>query len=146
MAPKLRVGWVDREPPLPIAGAWAEGPVARALVDRCLADLDGATATPPTDAAARILRLRGVGGGGFVVLLGAADDLPWVDGVTWLGVDPSGPGLYVPTRIAPDRPVDLVARAVTSRAGGPAVVIGGRLVPVGHARPLARGPLAGWGR
>lgn len=138
------VQWVAREPPLAVAGAWAEGAAARQLVARLIADLHGADADPPTEAARRVGRLRGVGGGGFVVVFGAADDLPWVPGVTWLGVDPDGPGLYHPTRVAPDRPIDLVARAIVARAGGPAAVVDGRLVPLAAARPLSRRALEAW--
>jgi hypothetical protein len=51
-------------------------------------------------------------GGSWLLVLGATEDLPWAEGVTYLGWDA---GVLVPTTVACDPPADLVHRAVASR-------------------------------
>lgn len=126
--------WPPRWPPLPPAACAAEGAVAGALLRRALA-------APKPEA------WRGVRGEGVVVLLG--EELPWVEGATWLGLDPDMPGLYVPTTCRPPGPADLWAEALLQRVGdpadGPFAVLPGsratRLVPLGGARPLGAAEL-----
>lgn len=113
--------WIEREPPLsPVAGL-ARG-TARA-----------------TWIAALRTRLQlgwsGVGNASLIVVIG--EDLPWVDGVDWLGRDPRAPGLYLPTLLRPDLPLDLVARAALRAVGrAPVVLLPDLLVPLEAARPL----------
>lgn len=104
--------WRERERPLEPEALLVSGPGRRALLDRLRGDGD-------------LERLRLVDGGGVLVLLGPR--LPWVDGGVWLGRD--GP-LMVPTRLAPDLPVTLLARALarespsaTLRVLGPDVAV-----------------------
>jgi hypothetical protein len=93
--------------------------------------------------AAALARLSGVGSPGICVLLGDADALPWVDGVTYLGRDPEAPSLLLPTTLAPTVPAHLVERALLAKAGAiatPLAVVpraeGFALVAVGDARPV----------
>jgi hypothetical protein len=99
------VTWSDREPPLAACAvaAWAE--VARRLATRLL-ELDDQA----------LGRLSGVAGKSTIVLLGDEADLPWVDGVLYLGRDPSAPSLLLPTRMEPVVPrANLLERAMTGR-------------------------------
>jgi len=139
---RLPVSWGPRDRPLPPSAVVAVGPVAASLLRRLsepgrTEGLQGVVAGSPAD---------------LVVLVG--EDLPWVDGVVYLGRDPLADGVLVPTNRAPDAPIDLVARAARaavagrtgdggsgdagSRHGGGliAVIPGVGLVPLGGARPV----------
>ncbi len=137
-ADRVRVHWLDREPPLAPAALWASALVIPRLVRRLAAADDGERAA-----------LSGVAAPGTLVLLGEADALPWVDGAVWLGVDPAAPGLYLPTTRTPDVPLPLFDRALRVALGGTptllaAVPEGGRLrvCPLDAARPLSARVLA----
>jgi hypothetical protein len=86
-----------REPPLEPVGVVATGPAVAAL----------------RAAAVRRLRagadLRVAAGDAWLVVLGAPDELPWADGVRYVGRD--GP-LLVPTTTFVSPSSDLVARAL----------------------------------
>ena len=122
------MNWGDRAEPLRAGGALARGVARNALVRRLLALSDEALAG-----------LSGVAGGDLVVVLG---DVPWADGVTWLGADPAAPGVWLPTNRVPMLPLGLVTQVVARSATLPAVYVEGLIVPVGEARPLARDVLA----
>jgi hypothetical protein len=130
----LVVRFVPRDVPLRPVAAVAAGSASRALARRLLARTDGELAA-----------LRGVAGRELILVQG--DDLPWVDGVIYLGVDPDAPSLLVPTTHAFDAPPALVERALTTRFHGakpPLAVVDERLVvPCAHARPLSRALLEG---
>lgn len=49
---------------------------------------------------------------GWLVVLGMADDLPWVDGVRYAAPSPQAPALWLPTHAEPDIAHDLVDRAL----------------------------------
>jgi hypothetical protein len=53
-------------------------------------------------------------GDGYLLALGSEEDLPWVDGATWLGRDGS---LLVPTTLTPLPDAGLVSRAIARRLG-----------------------------
>jgi hypothetical protein len=141
--PVIPVGFRARSEPLVPAAAAAAGAVARRLAARLLAHGDDALA-----------KLAGVARGGaepVLVVLGEAADLPWVDGVLYLGRDPRAPALLVPTLLEPDVPIELVARAVVRRASAvgpspfallpdvPAIVPCGGALPIARARLVALG-------
>lgn len=126
----MTLDWIAREPPLEPCAAVARGPARARLIEALLrrADLEG---------------LSGVAGTDVVIVIGAAEELPWVDGVVYLGRDPAAPAVLLPTALAPAVPVDLLQGAVLARcAEGSAPVAVLRdpaaLVPTGAARPLAR--------
>jgi hypothetical protein len=129
----VKVTWETRFPPLSPCGAAALGDVARDWVGRLLRSSDEVLAT-----------FSGVGGAGGIVVLGA--DLPWVDGLEWLGRDALAPALLLPTNRRPSVPVDVLQEAVLARSRGrssPIALLGdGALaVPCGDARPLTRAKL-----
>ncbi len=107
------------------------------------------------DALATLTGVVGVlGDAPLCVVIGAADALPWIDGVRYLGRDDAAAALLLPTTHAPDVAPALLARAVQARVGarvtGPIGVLVdddgaiAALVPLGGAR---RGSIArGWRR
>lgn len=111
---------LPREPPLTPAGVAATGGAARGRL---------AAATLRRVRAGADLRVAA--GDGWLVVLGAADALPWADGCVYLGRD--GGVLMATTRCAWPS-IDLVARAL-GEAGGDA----GLLVLLDDA--ILRGPL-----
>lgn len=141
MSDRHRITWAAREPPLePIAVAGVGAPalaLARRLLDRDDEHLG---------------RLRGVAASGapaMLVALGPAEELPWVDGVVYLGRDPLAPALLVPTILRPEVHPSLVERAFL--AGAPAGSAPIAVFPsasatlgVGHALPLGRRELSAW--
>jgi hypothetical protein len=91
------VVWRRREPPLEPRAVLARGARVNGL----------ATAT-----AARVSTgcdLRAAAGSGWLLVLGEADDLPWAEGVQYLGWDC---GLLVPTTQVCSPSADLVRRAL----------------------------------
>lgn len=91
-------GWRTRTTPLDPAGACATGPAARTLARAAVDRIAGGAL------------LRAAVGADVLVLVG--DDLPWVDGVAYLGWDG---GALVPTTLEPTTHPDLLRRA----AAGP---------------------------
>ncbi len=129
----LALTWRTREPPLAPRGLCARGAVATRLVQRLLAAADDTLA-----------RLEGVAGAQVVCVRGAADDLLWVDGVEYLGIDARAPGLLLPSARMPDAPIDLLLRALAVRTPPPLALVPGLVVPLAQARALERGALAAW--
>ena len=131
--PRLELTWHVRERPLPVRGLCARADAATRLVERLLAGDD-----------ATLARLEGVAGVALVCLSGAADDLPWVPGVEFLGVDPVASGLLLPTTRRPGVPADLLLRALARRTTPPLALLPGLVVPLAAARALERPALAAW--
>jgi hypothetical protein len=52
---------------------------------------------------------------GWLVVIGAGDELPWADGVRYAAPSTLAPGLWLPTHVEPDVPHDLLARALQRR-------------------------------
>lgn len=100
----MNVLWSAREQPLPIEGAIAVDDAAARFARRLLALDDDALA-----------RLRGVASPQLIAVLGSPDDLPWIDGIVYLGRDEAAPQLYLPTTRATSLPPALVARAIARR-------------------------------
>jgi hypothetical protein len=117
----IAVTWSEREPPLAPSGVVARAAAAVKLARRLIADGDRGT-------------LRGVAGERLLAVFGSP--LPWVDGVTYVGLEA---GLYMPTTLRPNAPSRLVARALSRLHGGSTWVV---LPPAlafsaGEARPNA---------
>ena len=129
----MTFGWRARATPLAPLGALARGPAAHRLADR-LALL----ADEPLG------RLVGAAGEGLLVVMG---EVPWVDGLTWLGRDPLAAALLLPTLEGPDLPLDLVQAALLRRVpegSAPIGVFPGGGIAGGVARPVDRAWLARW--
>lgn len=133
----LRFDVVARGVPLEPSAVIARGPAALVLAHSVLARDDAA-----------LTGLRGVAGDGLLALVAPAERLPWVDGVTYVGVDPDAPGVLWPTHSRPSVHPMLVLQALR-----PLLVIDGpwavlfedaRIVPLGAAGPVDRSILARW--
>jgi hypothetical protein len=121
--------------PAAVAGL---GPIARRLAERLMLLSDS-----------RLGRLRGCASVGIAVALGEAKDLPWVDGVTYLGRDPAAPRLLIPSMLRSNVAIDVFERAIARHAGtlpGPWAVLASppRLFSVANAAIINRGHLAHW--
>jgi hypothetical protein len=134
----VAVAWTPRDEPLvPCAAAvWKDA--ARAMAERLLGLTDAALA-----------RLSGVGGAGVIVVLGDAADLPWVDGVSYLGRDVEAPSLLLPTNARPSVPAALLERALLRRFAAIkpplAVIVPETLVvSCAAALSLSRGHIQRW--
>ncbi|MCA9552598.1 MAG: hypothetical protein KC933_21370 [Myxococcales bacterium] len=146
MTPSFRVEWVARQPPLPPVGVAARGHAAELLVRNLLTRSDDALAN-----------FTGLAAPDLVVVCSAdigrptnRSELPWVDGVSYLGVAPGSAGLWVPTTLAPTVPEALLARAIQhARIPAPAAILlftvgEATVISLAQARPLARDQLVAW--
>ena len=134
------VGPTARLVPLVPSAVLALGPSSLALAARLL-----------QLAEERLQRLRGVAGSEFLLLLGAAEDLPWCDGLTYLGREPSAPELLLPCAETSNVPPPLLLRALCERfkhehlrapfavSFDPPLV-----VPTGDAEPLSQSLVSAW--
>ena len=59
----------------------------------------------------------------LLVLLGANQALPWVDGARYCAPDPHAPNLWTPTHLAPVLPADLVQTRLIERAASSPVLL-----------------------
>jgi len=114
------------------------GPIARALASRLMLLSDD-----------QLGKLRGCAGGGIIAVLGEAKDLPWADGVAYLGRLPDAPRLLIPTMLRPNVAMDIFERAVARWAAAlssPWAVLASppRLFSLADAAIINRGHLAKW--
>lgn len=109
MTRPIALDWVERDPPLPPVAALATGPAVAGL----------ATATARAVAAGRDLRVLRDDDTLLVLCGGAPDELPWADGVVYLG---ALDGVLVPTRHHPTLPIDIIRTAIGAGPGDAAVV------------------------
>lgn len=98
---------VTRVKPLAPCAALGLGPAALALVERLL-----------QLAPEQLERLRGVASPDAVVVLGLGDDLPWSEGIVYLGQEPEAPELLLPCVVAPSVPAPLLFGALKLRFAG----------------------------
>ena len=59
----------------------------------------------------------------LMVLLGANDALPWIDGARYCAPDPGAQTLWLPTTMAPALPADLLRQSAIRRVGERAVLL-----------------------
>ena len=96
--------------------------------------------------------LRGAAGDDVLVVLGATEVLPWVDGVNYLGRDPDAPRLLLPTMVRPAIAADAFERAIARHAAallgasGPWAVLhdARRVFSIADAGPIDRDLLGRW--
>jgi hypothetical protein len=140
----IEVEWRPRSTTLPPAAALAIGALSCERLLGRLQRYDDA----------HLARLDGVCSPDVVLIAGAEADLPWVEGLRYLGRDRAAPALLVPTALEPSVPASLLERAIVARAvaderyararrwaiwPSPAV-----LVPLSEARRLSRRALGTW--
>jgi hypothetical protein len=134
----MDIAFAPRADSLDPAAVIAAGPAARALALRLLR-------LPDTELAA----LRGVAGGGLIVLIGPSASLPWVDGVVYLGRDADAPRLLLPTTLRPTVALDIFERAIARHAGRCAspwavMVSPPRVISLADALPVERPHVLRW--
>ncbi|WP_457445802.1 bpX5 domain-containing protein [Roseateles sp. P5_E4] len=100
---------------------WRWRPVEQALAPRA-AVARGAVAASLLERLSRQLAseresLQMVAAPGWLVVLGTADALPWVDGIRYAAPSPQAPSLWLPTHAEPDLAHDLVDRALRRHHG-----------------------------
>jgi hypothetical protein len=103
----MHLEWRPRVVPLTPCGAFAQATAVPALAQamRALPTLQQARLTVVEHAAA-------------LLVLGAADDLPWSEGVRYVGCEDTAAQLLLPTLMQPNWPLDVLARACARRAAG----------------------------
>jgi len=106
------LAWTRRADALAPSGIVTAGATTR----RVLAQLRGRSHED-------LARLAVVATRDLLVLLGANDDLPWVDGARYCAPDPAAQTLWLPTTMAPVLPPDLVRRSASARIGERAVLL-----------------------
>jgi hypothetical protein len=100
------MSWVDRKIVLAPIAAYAHGAAAIELAHKL--------SKWPAD---RLAKLSGVSTKNTIVVLAQQEDeLPWVDGIQYLGKDPAAPQLLLPTALAPDVHAGLFERAIAGKA------------------------------
>ena len=128
--------WRPRFTPLVPVGVAARGSGATRLAHRLLHDPDS------------LSHYRAVGGPGLLVILGEEAQLPWVDGVVYLGHDSQSPSLLFPTNLEPSVPPALLERslaAVHDHTGPVALLLDPpSIIPLSEARTIARASLIKW--
>lgn len=120
--------WTARSEALTPAGMVTAGAATRRLLSR-LGTLDGPA----------LSRLSGLATRDMLVVLGAAGDLPWIDGARYCAPDPVVQSLWLPTNMTPVLPTDLVRRSARARAGDEALLLWPApelFLPLGGARSL----------
>jgi hypothetical protein len=129
----VRPQFVSRTEPLLACGMFAIGPCAERLAQRLL--------QPNCDTS-----LLGASTGDHLFVLGAAEFLPWVDGVVYLGE--AAPGLLLPTTLDLAPCAQLVRKGLARlfpKVRSPiAVLPEGALVSLEHALPLKHVRLRQW--
>jgi len=117
-------------------GVAARGKDATSLASRLLRDPDS------------LLHYKAVGAPGLLVILGEETQLPWVDGVIYLGHESQSPALLFPTNLESSVPSALLERslAVVHNNSGPVALLldPPSIIPLSEARTLARASLTKW--
>jgi hypothetical protein len=75
----------------------------------------------------------------LLVLLGANEVLPWIDGARYCAASPQAPNLWQPTHLEPQWPVDLLQSNLIGRAGSSPVLLWHapeQLLPLAGAQAL----------
>jgi hypothetical protein len=130
----IPIAWTPREPPLTAVAVAARGAAASCLARKLIAAAED-----------RLAGLSGVAAKGLILIFGASDALPWVDGALYLGRDPRAPSLLLPATRAPTIHPELLESAVLRdrhATGGslallldpPAAVSTAALLPISKAQ------------
>jgi len=134
---EFKINWIARDTPLLPTAVAAYGPASLRLARRLLQLPDES-----------LSQLEGVAGQQLILVQGAGEQLPWADGVQYLGVDPAAPFLLLPTNYRPSLPEAFVQKALLKKAGssGRIAVLPSPLllVPLQAARPVFRSVLTAW--
>lgn len=124
----IPITWIARREPLPVVGELAAGPAVPRLARQVL------------QRTSRGSQLRACASQGWLLVLGATEDLPWVDGVVWLGETDD---LLLPTLLEPSVSPALIRAALSVSRDQLAILLPDRLVIASRPmRTVDRGSLA----
>jgi hypothetical protein len=130
--------WKRRPQALPPSGLVTAGAVTQRLLAQLRLCGDAALA-----------RLTAVATRDLLVVIGANDDLPWIDGARYCAPDPVAQTLWLPTTLMPTLPPDLLRRSAVARVGERAVLLWNepeQLLPLHQPRSLTPELLAWIGK
>ena len=114
----MNLEWVAREHPLAPEACWAEGPVIQALKDKIVASTRKDLRLAQSDD----------------VLVVIGPDLPWVDGLVYLGREGE---LYLPTLWKPNVPIAWISARLRQLGPAPwALVRSGKVLELNRAYAL----------
>ncbi len=135
---RVQITFSPRDEVLEPVATIALGQAARMLAERLLRHADE-----------QLRAWTGVAAADVLVVLGASDSLPWVDGVSYLGRDPRAPRLLIPTTLRPAVAIEVFEQAVLagdSRLAPPLAVIVSppRIFSVAGALPIQRDRVRAW--
>lgn len=85
-------------------------------------------------------RLQATAARDVLIILGEAEDLPWVDGVEYAAPEAQAAGLWLPTLWEPDVGGELLLQALTARFARQPVLLWrepARVIPLDRALPLS---------
>ncbi|MDC8757857.1 hypothetical protein [Janthinobacterium fluminis] len=122
------MAWQARTTALTPAGLVALAPLAPALLSLLR-----------QRSAEQLQRLSVVATRDLLVVFGANDMLPWIDGARYCAPDPDARNLWMPTHLAPVLPADLVQSNLIERAGSSPVLLWNapeQILPLAHAQAL----------
>jgi hypothetical protein len=133
-SPQVPWHWLERSPALipQAAVAWGEAAVRlrTRLGDMPIEQQSRVSATANRD---------------VLVMTGATNDLPWVDGIKYAAPSPEAPQLWLPTHSQPSVPCDLLAIALCRNQGRQPLLIWpsrSALLPLDRLLPVSSSLLA----
>lgn len=133
MTAKLNIFWRNRFDALAPSAVIAFDSSAKKLKEKLIA-LDDE----------KLGLLQGVFAENLLFVKGLAENLPWADGVIYLGKDALAPQIFLPTNRQPDVPLDLFEKKVLQifAAQKPFVVLENKIIPIGKMLPVSRNILS----
>jgi len=125
----LKIEWINRFDALAPQALIAFGAAAQRLRSKLL-KLDDE----------KLANLQGVFAENLIFVSGSAENLPWADGVIYLGRDAPAASILVPTNLRPNVPVDLFEKSLLKNfaAQKPFAVVEDKIISVGAMRPISR--------
>ena len=129
MSPQLKIKWLNRLDSLAPSAMIAFGAAAVRLKEKLLTFDDE-----------KLANLQGVFAENLLFITGAAENLPWTDGVIYLGKDTLAPSIFLPTNLRPNMPVDLFEKRLLEKfaAQKPFAVLENQIIQIGKMRPVSR--------
>lgn len=129
MTAKLKIIWRNRFDALAPSAVIAFDAAAKKLKEKLVA-LDDE----------KLDLMQGVFAENLLFIAGAEENLPWTDGVSYLGKDALAPQIFLPTNRRPDVPLDLFEKKLLQNfaAQKPFAVLENKIIPIGKMRPVSR--------
>ncbi len=127
MSPPLKIRWQSRFDAL--------SPLALIAFDAAAVNLKEKLLTFDDE---QLSAWQGVFGENLLFISG--ENLPWSDGVIYLGKDTRAASILVPTNLRPNVPFDLFEKSLLHNfaAQKPFAVIGDKIIQIGKMRPISR--------